>query len=99
LTIPENTEKIQNVVQVAYSVDDVETYTTIIQDNESVDKYLPKEIVVKRDDLKDETSANLYRDEYLAKNKDAVQNITLAVNSLYDIEYLHPGQTVKIRNL
>jgi hypothetical protein len=28
-----------------------------------------------------------------------VQNITLAVNSLYDIEYLHPGQTVKIRNL
>jgi lysozyme family protein len=28
-----------------------------------------------------------------------VQNISLTVNSLYDIEYLHPWQTVKIRNL
>jgi hypothetical protein len=90
LTIPENTEKIQNVVQVAYELNDVETYTTIIQDDDSVSKYLQKEIVVKREDLKDETSANLYRDEYLAKNKDAVQNISLTVNSLYDIEYLHP---------
>ena len=99
LTIPENTEKIQNVVQVSYELNDVETYTTIIQDDDSVSKYLQKEIVVKREDLKDETSANLYRDEYLAKNKDAVQNISLTVNSLYDIEYLHPWQTVKIRNL
>lgn len=99
LTIPLNTEKIKNVVQVAYKLNDVETYTTIQQDATSVWKYLQKEIVVFRKDLKDETSANLYRDEYLSKNKDAIQNISLSVNSLYNIEYLHPWDTIKIRNL
>jgi hypothetical protein len=35
----------------------------------------------------------------LQKNKDAKNNITLVVNSLYDIEYMKPWDTVKIRNL
>lgn len=100
LTIPLNTEKIQNVVQVAYKDEnDVEQYTTIWQDATSVWKYLQKEVVVARDDLKNSTSADLYRDEYLEKNKDAIQNISLSVNSLYDIENLHPWDSIKIRNL
>lgn len=99
LTIPENTENIQNVVQVSYLIDNVEYYTTIATNQASVDEYMHKETILSRSDLKDESSADLYRDEYLNKNKDAKKDITVVVNSLYDIEYLHPWQTVKIRNL
>ncbi len=99
LTIPENTENIQNVVQVSYLIDNVEYFTSIATDQPSVDEYMHKETILSRSDLKDETSADLYRDEYLNKNKDAKKDITVVVNSLYDIEYLHPWQTVKIRNL
>lgn len=99
LTIPENTENIQNVVQVSYMDNNVETFTSIATDQASVDKYMHKETILSRSDLKDQTSADLYRDEYLQDNKDAKQNIQLVVNSLFDIEYLHPWQTVKIRNL
>lgn len=99
LTIPEDTENIENVVQVSYLIDNVEYFTSIVSDQDSVDKFMHKEIIVERSDLKDEASANLYRDEYLQKNKDAKNNITLVVNSLYDIEYMKPGDTVKIRNL
>mgnify|MGYP007037205616 CR=1 FL=1 len=90
LTIPENTENIQNVVQVSYMDNNVETFTSIATDQASVDKYMHKETILSRSDLKDQTSADLYRDEYLQDNKDAKQNIQLVVNSLFDIEYLHP---------
>ncbi len=99
LTIPEDTENIENVVQVSYLIDNVEYFTSIVSDQDSVDEYMHKETIIERADLKDEASANLYRDEYLQKNKDAKNNITLVVNSLYDIEYMKPWDTVKIRNL
>ena len=99
LTIPEDTENIENVVQVAYTIDNVEYFTGIAKDQSSVDKYMHKETLIERMDLPDQSSAELYRDEYLEKNKDAKKNITLVVNSLYNIEYLHPWDTVKIRNL
>jgi hypothetical protein len=90
LTIPKDTENIENVVQVSYLVDNVEYFTSIATDQPSVDEYMHKETIIERADLKDEASANLYRDEYLQKNKDAKNNITLVVNSLYDIEYMKP---------
>ena len=99
LTIPKDTENVENVVQVSYLVDNVEYFTSIVSDQDSVDEYMHKETIIERADLKDEASANLYRDEYLQKNKDAKNNITLVVNSLYDIEYMKPWDTVKIRNL
>ena len=99
LTVPTNTENIKNVVQVQYSIDNVDYFTSIATDQASVDEYMHKEIVVHRQDLKDETSAELYRDEYLQQNKDAKQDISIVVNSLFDLEDLHPWQTVKIRNL
>lgn len=99
LTIPEDTENIENVVQVAYTINNVEYFTGIAKDQSSVDKYMHKETIIERMDLPDQSSAELYRDEYLGKNKDAKKNITLVVNSLYNIEYLHPWDTVKIRNL
>ena len=99
LTIPQNTENVKNVVQVSYMLNGVENFTWIATDQASVDEYMHKETIVSRSDLQDETSAELYRDEYLNKNKDAKQDIVLVVNSLFDIENLHPWDTVKIRNL
>lgn len=99
LTIPENNEEIANVVQLIYKIDDTEYETEIVSDATSVSKYGSREILLKRQDLKDETSAETYRDNYLNENKDLKQNIQVDVNTLYSIETLHPWQTVKIANL
>lgn len=99
LTIPENNEEIANVVQVIYSLSGVETWTSIVQDDESVWKYGQREALIRRADLKDETSADLYRDNYLNENKNLKKNIKVEVNTLFPIETIHPWQTIKIANL
>lgn len=99
LTIPENNEQITNVVQVIYSIDNTDYETWIVQDAWSIAKFGQREVLVRRWDLKDQTSAETYRDNYLTENKDLKKNIQVVVNTLYEIETIHPWQTVKIANL
>lgn len=99
LTIPENNEQITNVVQVIYSIDNTDYETWIVQDAWSIAKFGQREVLVRRSDLKDQTSAETYRDNYLTENKDLKKNIQVVVNTLYEIETIHPWQTVKIANL
>lgn len=99
LTIPENFEKISNAVQVIYTIDGVANETTIAEDSTSINKYWYKETLIKRSDLEDLTSAEEYRDDYLSENKDPKNDITITINTLYDIENVHPWETIKIRNI
>lgn len=99
LTIPENNEKIVNVVQIIYNIDDVDYETWIIQDTSSILQFGYREGLIRRSDLKNEASAEKYRDNYLTENKDLKKNIQVVVNTLYKIETIHPWQTVKITNL
>ena len=99
LTIPENNEQISNVVQVIYTIATTEYETWIVQDATSVWKYGQREALIRRSDLQDETSAELYRDNYLSENKDLKKNIQVEVNTLFPIETIHPWQTIKIANL
>ena len=86
LTIPEDKEQIS-------------TLTNIATDSDSIDENWVKEILLSRQDLNDQTSAELYRDQYLNEYKNLRKNITITVNSLYPIETIHPWDTIKIRNL
>lgn len=99
LTIPENFEKISNAVQVIYEISWVSNETTIAEDSTSINKYWYKETLIKRSDLEDLTSAEEYRDDYLSENKDPKNDITITINTLYDIENVHPWETIKIRNI
>ena len=99
LTIPENNEEIINVVQVLYEINGEKYETSIATDPTSIWLYGQREILLNRADLPDQTSAELYRDNYLTENKDMKRNISITVNTLYDIETIHPWQTVKITNL
>ena len=90
LTVPENNEEITNVVQLIYTIDGTDYETEIVSDATSVSKYGSRETLLKRQDLKDETSAETYRDNYLNENKDLKQNIKVDVNTLYSIETIHP---------
>ena len=99
LTIPEDKEQIKNKVQVIYQEEQISTLTNIATDSDSIDENWVKEILLSRQDLNDQTSAELYRDQYLSEYKNLRKNITITVNSLYPIETIHPWDTIKIRNL
>ena len=99
LTIPEDKEQIKNKVQVLYQDNEVSTLSNIATDENSISENWVKEILLSRQDLNDQTSAELYRDQYLNEYKNLRKNITITVNSLYPIENIHPWDTIKIRNL
>jgi hypothetical protein len=46
--------------------------------------------LIRRADLPDQTSAELYRDNYLSENKDLKKDIQVEVNTLFPIETIHP---------
>ena len=97
--MPEDKEKVANTIQVIYNDNGVDTPTSIATDPTSISQYGTKEVVLSRTDLTDQTSAELYRDEYLNEHKNEVQNIQITVSCIYPIENLHPGDTVKVRNM
>ena len=99
LTIPENLEKIYNAVQVIYEINWEKNETTIAEDATSINEYWYKEYLIKRSDLEDLASAEEYRDKYLQENKDPKKDITITINTLYDIENIHPWETIKVRNI
>lgn len=101
LTIPIDFEQVVNVVRVQYwYIGWPHSWITKFAENtESIQKFWRKEITIVNQSLHWEASANLYRDQYLLQNSKGKQNISLTVNSLYQIEKIHPGDLIKIRNL
>lgn len=101
LTIPEDYEQVANAVRAAYGyVWGTHTWVTdLAEDNTSIAKYWRKELIITNEAIYWETAAELYRDSYLANYKDWKKNLSLTVNTLYPIENIHPGDTIKIRNL
>lgn len=99
LTIPENFENIINVVQVEYEKNQNTEYTPINQDWMSVAKYWYKEEIIRYSKEVDDDTALLYRDNFILQNKDLKNDITITINTIYNIETIHPWDTIKIRNL
>lgn len=99
LTVPEDREQIVNKVTVWYKDGTDYVYTDTATDATSIINYWVKEVLLSRQDLESQTSAELYRDQYLQQYKDLRENISITINTLYPIESIHPGDTVKVRNL
>lgn len=49
--------------------------------------------------INDLGTATTEADNYIAQNKNATRRIVMTINSLYDIESIHPGNLVTVRNL
>lgn len=101
LTIPTDFEQVVNAVRVQYwYIGWPHSWITQFAENtESIKKYWRKEITIVNQSLHGEESANEYRDQYLLQNSRDKKNISLTVNSLYQIEKIHPWDLIKIRNL
>lgn len=101
LTIPIDFEQVVNAVRVQYwYIGWPHSWITQFAENtESIQKFWRKEITIVNQSLHWEVSANLYRDQYLLQNSKGKQNISLTVNSMYQLEKIHPGDLIKIRNL
>lgn len=101
LTIPIDFEQVVNAVRVQYwYIGWPHSWITQFAENaESIQKFWRKEITIVNQSLHWEASANLYRDQYLLQNSKGKQNISLTVNSMYQLEKIHPGDLIKIRNL
>lgn len=100
LTIPEDYEQVANAVRANYKyIWWSHTWITdVALDNTSIAKFWRKEIIIWNENLYWQTAGETYRDSYLNKYKNWKKNITLTVSTLYDIESVHPGDTVRIRN-
>lgn len=101
LTIPTDFEQVVNAVRVQYwYIGWPHSWITQFAENtESIKKFWRKEITIANQSLHWEASANLYRDQYLLQHSKGKQNISLTVNSLYQLEKIHPWDLIKIRNL
>lgn len=101
LTIPTDFEQVVNAVRVQYGYiwGPHSWITKFAENQESIKKYWRKEVTLVNQSLYGEESANEYRDQYLLQNSRDKKNISVTVNSLYQIEKIHPWDTVKIRNL
>nr|DAE92677.1 MAG TPA: hypothetical protein [Caudovirales sp. gcode 4] len=101
LTIPIDFEQVVNAVRVQYwYIGWPHSWITQFAENaESIQKFWRKEITIVNQSLHWEASANLYRDQYLLQNSKGKQNISLTVNSMYQLEKIHPWDLIKIRNL
>ena len=101
LTIPEDYEQVVNAVRIQYwYIGWPHSWITDrAEDTESIQKFWRKEQTIVNENIYGEESAEQYRDEYLAKYSSWKQNINLVVNSIYQIESIHPWDTIKIRNV
>lgn len=101
MTIPEDDEWIINAVRVEYGYlwGSHKGITERALDQESINLYWRKEITIKNTSIYWEENANAYRDTYLSRNKHWKKTITITINDTYDLETIHPWQTMKIRNL
>ena len=101
LTIPEDFEQVVNAVRVQY------WYlwwphswiTSRAENSESIAKFWRKEKTIVNTNIYWNASAEIYRDSILNKYSEWKKNISITVNTRYEIESIHPWDTIKIRNL
>lgn len=101
LTIPTDFEQVVNAVRVQYWYIwwPHSWITDRAENSESIAKFWRKEITIVNQSIYWEASANIYRDQYLQQNSKGKENISVTVSCLYQIETIHPWDTIKIRNL
>ena len=101
LTIPEDYEQVANAVRARYSfIWWSHTWITSVATNaSSIAKFGRKEIIISNENLYWQVAGETYRDSYLNEYKDWKKNISLTVSTLYPIESIHPGDTIRIRNI
>lgn len=68
------------------------------EDATSQSEYGLHENIVNASDIQDVSSANIYWNTYIDKNKDSKSEIVLTINSNYDLESIRPWQFVSVYN-
>lgn len=101
LTIPEDYEQVINAVRVQYGyIGGPHSWITDRAVNqESIDKFGRREKTVVNQNIYGNEAGEIYRDSILAKYSEGKQNIRMTINNLYPIESIHPGDTIKVRNI
>lgn len=101
LTIPEDYEQVINAVRVQYGYigGPHSGITERAEDQESISKFGRKEQTVVNTNIYGNEAGVIYRDSILAKYSKGKKNIRMTINNKYPIEEIHPGDTIKIRNI
>lgn len=101
LTIPQDFEQIVNAVRVQYWYIwwNHHWFTDRAVNQDSIDKYGRKEQTITNQNIYWNEAAEIYRDSILNKYAEGKKNISMTINNNYTIEYIHPWDTIKIRNL
>lgn len=101
LTIPEDFEQVVNAVRVQYWYIwwNHHWFTDRAVNQDSIDKYGRKEQTITNQNIYWNEAAEIYRDSILNKYAEGKKNISITVNTRYEIESIHPWDTIKIRNL
>lgn len=94
IQIEENVEKLVNRYILTYGAGTITT-----NDTTSQTAYGIRELKEDKTNITDATAANSTAAAYIAKYKDAKRKITLTINNNYDIETIHPGDLITIRNI
>lgn len=101
LTIPTDFEQVINAVRVQYwYIWGSHTWITDrAEDTSSIALFWRKEKTVVNSSIYWNESAEIYRDSILNKYSQWKKNVSITVNTKYEIETIHPWDTIKIRNL
>jgi len=68
-------------------------------DSDSITAYWIRQSYEKKPDINNDATQDSYGNSIILENKDPKREITVKVNSKYDLSSIYPGQTIKIRNL
>ena len=93
IKIEENAEEVVNKYFLTWA-----SGTITAQDVTSQGIYGIRELRETNTAIWDVTTANNFWASYITKNKDAKRKIQITVNTVYNIETIHPGDLVTVRN-
>lgn len=93
IKIDENAEEVVNKYFLTWA-----SGTVTAQDATSQTTYGIRELRETKTDILDIGTANSYATSYIANNKNAKRKIQIVVNTKYNIETIHPGDLVTVRN-
>lgn len=95
LEVEENSERIINKYILEWK-----SWTLVpTEDLTSQGIYWIRELKESKTEIADITTAQLYADNYILKNKEQTRKISVIVNNKFDIEDLHPTDLISVRNI
>jgi hypothetical protein len=94
--MPKSNEKVLNYLHLRYGTGPI---VSNYQDAMSIAAYGSREKVDANSNINDGTTANSYGNGSIADGKDVKLEARLRVNSNYNIESIHPGDTCKVLNI